>query len=670
MNQSRKTPRIETLLIILLTLLAFGLRVWQLDAFPPGWRDDELINSLVISQKVLDGDLAVYYADASGHEALYHALNGVMLGLFGANFLGIRLLSAFVGTITVPLTYQVGKRLFHAHVGLVAAAIVAVSFWSLMYSRFGLRHILLPPLVLAAFYLFWKGMMKKPVSQSALRTQYATFSFLAAGIFMALGFYTYFASRGVPLILVSFCGYLLLVRPQMIKQRWRGILLMFVVSLMLVIPLIMTLQQQPESDARVAELAVPLVEAQVGNYEPLIEFTVTTLNMFHRSGDGEWLYNIPHRPVFGAVGAVFFWFGVLFAVVLALRPFLQRTKSTFRTRFIADDKSDAAAFLIAWWLAGISPGFISVPPASLGHTIMAQPAVFILTALPIWCIENWIERKGQMQMVKAGTAVLALLLIGSIAIRDGVDYFVNWQERGMVRFLYRAYFHDIADYLNETPDITDFGVTGRLAGPWDRLSLSIDTSRDIRPRWYNPERVLLLQPSISFAWYPQDLYSHPEWVVPLEDGWDNGDYRLARVTAVMEEGERTCFANGLCIVTIAYDPDTYQFEVGWAVERPLNLPSMPLISNPPPPGVYAGPRLAVFAQLVDTAGNGLANDDGLWIDPTTLYTDDLFLQQHRFQVPPDSEPAEVIYGLYDPMTSERIFTINGQDHLRLSITEN
>ena len=42
----------------LITLLGFGLRVWALESFPPGWRDDELIESLVISRNILGGDLA------------------------------------------------------------------------------------------------------------------------------------------------------------------------------------------------------------------------------------------------------------------------------------------------------------------------------------------------------------------------------------------------------------------------------------------------------------------------------------------------------------------------------------------------------------------------------------------------------------------------------------
>ena len=80
---------------------------------PPGWRDDELIETLVISRNILGGDLRFYYPDASGHEALYHALNALFLAWFGPGALGIRLLSAFLGTLAVPLTYALGLSLIH-----------------------------------------------------------------------------------------------------------------------------------------------------------------------------------------------------------------------------------------------------------------------------------------------------------------------------------------------------------------------------------------------------------------------------------------------------------------------------------------------------------------------------------------------------------------------------
>ncbi len=331
--------RREFWLIVAITFMAFVLRLWQLGHFPPGWRDDELINSLVISQKVLDGDLAVYYADASGHEALYHALNAAMLGLFGANWVGIRLLSAFLGTLAVPLTYLLGRKLFGRSVGLVAAAGLAFSFWGLMYGRFGLRHITMPVLVTAAFYFFWRGFEKRDRTLRLRSGQgleirdfrrsisnYPITNYLITGVFISLGFYTYFAGRGVPLILLAFMGVVwLLARPRFYKN-WRGWVVMLVGTAVLAIPLIFTLQAQPEAEGRVGELAVPLVEARAGNFEPLQEYVVTTLGMFHATGDDEWLYNIPNRPLFGTVGAIFFWGGVLLALWDGLRLLIGRLR--------------------------------------------------------------------------------------------------------------------------------------------------------------------------------------------------------------------------------------------------------------------------------------------------------------------------------------------------------
>jgi hypothetical protein len=115
--------------------------------------------------------------------------------------------------------------------------------------------------------------------------------------------------------------------------------------------------------------------------------------------------------------------------------------------------------------------------------------------------------------------------------------------------------------------------------------------------------------------------------------------------------------------------DSAILELDWQVAEPFLLPDIPLISNPPPPGVYAGPRLAVFAQLQDGQGKFLVGDDGLWVDPLTLQPGDRFLQQHRLDAPDGQQGVSVVFGLYDPMSGERILTEDGQDALRLDIEE-
>ena len=665
-----------TIAIIALTLLAGFLRLWRLDSVPPGWRDDELINSLVISQKVLDGDLAVYYADASGHEALYHAFNALMLGLFGPTVAGIRWLSVFLGTLTVPLTFLVGRRLFDDKVGLVAAALLTVSFWSLMYSRTGIRHIALPVFALATFYFFLRGLdfdssqtsTEQGRSRHAVHKENKWVDFLLAGIFMGLGFYTYFASRGMPLILLAFCIYLLLFARDLLGRHWRGILLTFVAAFLLALPLLVTLRQQPESEARVEELAVPLMAATEGDFGPLGEHILITVNMFHSDGDDEWLYNIPHRPVFGPIGAIFFWSGVLIAFWYALVPITSRINSRVKRN---TQYAISAAFLLFWFLAGISPSFISVPPGSLGHTILAQSSVYILTALPV----GWIARRSwQWRHLTASrlAALLGILLVSAVAVRDLPDYFQKWPERGMVRFLYRADIADVAGYLNANPALTDFGITGLLAGPWDKIALEIDLNanqvQNVNPRWHNSERALLLIPNVSFGGFPNGETPFADQIEPLPEGESIGGYKLNRVVDVPTVTDSICFQNGLCWVSAAYDNEGGVLELGWSVQRPLQLPAIPLISNPPPPGVYSGPRLYVFAQLQDAHNGFLVGDDGLWIDPTTLQPGDLFVQQHWLAAPDGLEGVTAVFGLYDPKTGERILTVDGEDYIRIQLT--
>ncbi|GAB4276404.1 MAG: hypothetical protein Kow0080_26680 [Candidatus Promineifilaceae bacterium] len=650
-------------LIVAITAGSFALRVWQLHAIPPGWRDDELINSLVISQKIIDGNWAVYYLDASGHEALYHALNAFMLWIFGPNFVGIRLLSAFLGTLTIPALFVLGKRLFGWQVGLLAAAGLGASFWGVMYARFGLRHILMPLLVTLAFTAFWQGFQQLEIRgwkfAALVNLRSPIFNLYLAAFFAGLGFYTYFASRGVPLILVAFMVFVWLVDSGQAKKQWRGWVVMLVLAALLALPLVWTLAHLPQADARVAELAVPISAARQGDWRPLLNFTKTTLSMFHASGDDEWLYNIPGRPVFGPIGAIFFWLGVVIV--------LWQTGTGLWTAVFNKDAASfnngrfAYPFLLIWWLAGISPGFISVPPASLGHTIVAQPAVFILAALPIGslAIRDWrLSRISNLQFpISWG---LALILLVSIASRDWPAYFDEWPQRGMVRFLYRADVHEVAEYVNANPELVDFGITGLLAGPWDRVAFSLDATA-VSPRWYNPQRALLIRPSTSFMGYPQTEMAYADAFQPT--GVAVGGYTLAEVTRTLPNDEQVCFVNGLCWVTAVYHPDSDILELGWEVGRPLTLPPMPLISNPPPPNVYNGPRLAVFAQLLDADGRFLLGDDGLWVDPQTLQPGDQFLQQHHLA---DSGHT-IAFGLYDPLTGERILTEDGRDALKLEI---
>jgi len=126
-----------------------------------------------------------------------------------------------------------------------------------------------------------------------------------------------------------------------------------------------------------------------------------------------------------------------------------------------------------------------------------------------------------------------------------------------------------------------------------------------------------------------------------------------------------CFENGLCVEAIAFDAASGRLSLTWRVSGQLDLPEESLISNPPPPGVYAGPRLLMFAQILDEDKQMLTGDDGLWVDESTLWPGDRFLQVHYLSADTGGAKNTIIFGLYDPMTGQRIMTVDGRDHVAM-----
>jgi len=634
-------------LVIVLLLLTWGLRICCLEDVPPGWRDDELINIHALSGELLAGRFPLYFTGASGHEPLYHYLHAGVHAVLGFNVLSGHLLSAACGTLTVALTYSLARRLFGRTTAVMASLALATSFWSLMYSRTAIRHISLPPFALAAFYLFWR---KKP--------GFFRKTWFLVGLIVGISLYTYPAARLLPVLLILFAAYLALFHRHQFSRHWRGVLLALAVTAALALPLAVTIAQGRSeaaaqgigADARLAELAVPLRELRAGNPRPLLENIWTTLGMFHATGDPEWLYNIPHRPVFNLLGGVLLWAGAALCLYRWRQP-----------RYF---------FLLLWFALGLLPAFVSTPPASLSHIILAQPVAYILPALVVGKLVDW--ETGRLVQWETGTKVigclLAFLFLTTNAARDLRDYFVAWPQAGLVRFLYRADYREAARYLDGHPEVVDVAIGSTLLGPWDRLALASDLRReDVQVRVFNPEWALLLPagpaPVILPTTFPT-LAPAFEALIGGAPAQEKGGLRLYRPAAGLAlpgDDLSVAFANGLELMGVTWpegEPLPGREAVAWLtwlVARPLDLPPIPIVAHPPPPGVYSGPRLAAFAHLLAVDGTFLVGDDGLWVDPLTLRPGDRFIQAHRFALPPDAPagPYTLEVGLYDPLDGQR-----------------
>jgi hypothetical protein len=624
--------------VIAMLLLAWGLRWIALLEVPPGWRDDDLIELYTFSWEILESGPQIYFAGASGHEPLYHTLRAPLLALAGLNQASARWQSAVFGTLAILLTWAVGRRLFTREVGLLSGALVAVSFWALMYSRVAIRHIGVLAWALLAIYCAWRVLQDDHLSLAAA-------SGIAIGTAGAI--YTYYAGRLIPALLIvalPFVGGR--------KGRWKPYLTALAGGVLLAVPMFWAASHIPGADARVGELAVPLTALRQGDIRPLVQTTWTTLGMAHAKGDPEWLYNISERPVFSIAGALIFYLGIL-------------------TRL--GHLNQANARLVLLWLgAGIAPAFISLPPSSYGHTILALPAVYILATMPM---------KAAARRWRWTAIPLCLLTFALVAGRDLPDYFVTWPQRSEVQFLYRADYRALAGYFDTHPEIEEAAVGGLLFGPWDSVAVETDMQRqDMALRYVNPERALV-GGTEPIRFYLQDddrrasqfqalLDTAPRIEAPpgmrgmLLTLPEPPDEALTVDVHGMPLAAQP-FAGALALQAVAWDDEAVT--AWWTVVGDLPLPPEELIPNPPPPGVYNGPRLSVFAHLYAADGSFITGDDGLWVDPYTLHVGDRVVQVHRFTIPADApdEPYTFSIGLYDPLTGERWLRPDGTDEVTM-----
>jgi hypothetical protein len=230
-------------------------------------------------------------------------------------------------------------------------------------------------------------------------------------------------------------------------------------------------------------------------------------------------------------------------------------------------------------------------------------------------------------------------------------------------------------------------VSSFLFGPWDKVAVETDIQRrDTALRWVNPARALVggAQP---IRFYVQDENERAPQFQALLDAAPRieappGMQGVLLTLPEPPDGALTAdidgaalaaqpFAHALALQAVFWEstpaPDGISITMWWTVVGDLPLPPQELIPNPPPPGVYNGPRLSVFAHLSTADGSFITGDDGLWVDPYTLRIGDRIVQVHHFTLPENAPDGSSILsvGLYDPLTGERWLRPDGTDTVTL-----
>lgn len=402
-------------------LLAALLRLPALSQFPPGLHYDEAANAILAGDIGLRGARPLFIPSYTGKEVLFFYLAGGVMRLVGESVFALRLTAACLGLLTVAAAYRVGRELPRdRRTALLGAALLAVSFWHLLFSRLGFRAISQPLLQALTVAALWRGLRLVETKPTDAQT-WATFAL--GGLFLGLTAYTYLAARLFPVLLA------LALLPTL-RRNWRHLLLSGGVALLIVLPLLNYFRQHPDAFwVRIQQVG--------GDGLSLGESVLRSLGMFFLRGDPYWRFNLPARPLFSWVGGALLLAG---GALLAWRAWRVRGR-----------RRGAALLLL------LAPLVMLLPTALATNEIVpsnlrAMGMLPFLMLLPAFSLTTLLD----LTPIRLPHLLLPLLLIGGGLTAQA--YFQQWGRRADVFYENDADLVAVAAFLDATarPDETVF----------------------------------------------------------------------------------------------------------------------------------------------------------------------------------------------------------------------
>ncbi|MDI6591727.1 MAG: glycosyltransferase family 39 protein [Patescibacteria group bacterium] len=461
--------RNRTILILFLILAVAGFfRLWHLDSIPPGLYPDEAING----NEAISNPGKIFYPENNGREGLFINLIFLSFSIFGVSIWSIKIVSAIIGILTVLGLYLLTKELFKKInnqplkinskvVALLSSFFLAISFWHTNFSRIGFRGILVPFILVFAFYFLFRAFRKKNLSD-----------FIISGIFWGLGFYTYIPFRIALLILIIFLILKLIdyFKKNPVQKNWRWLLnkmylqngwwkidLFLLIIILIAIPLGIYFLQNPEYF--ISRIAKVSIFAQDSN-PPFSQFAafgkslILHLAMFNFYGDPNWRHNFAGSPqLFWPVG-ILFLIGFFFVFSKLTKCFVHWSTEVFAI----------FGFLIVWFFFMLLPGILTYEgiPHSL-RTIGVIPVVYIFAGLGGWWVYQYLNK---IIVAKKLLIVLCALFFVVITYGQFCKYFLNWANLPEVEDAFSKDYVDMGNYLNSlSPETQKYVIVNQSGVP-------------------------------------------------------------------------------------------------------------------------------------------------------------------------------------------------------------
>ncbi|MFN8598616.1 MAG: glycosyltransferase family 39 protein [Anaerolineae bacterium] len=634
----------------MLMLVAFALRVYAIADTPPGLTHDE-VASLEVSSRIQHGDWRVFYGEDYGVEPAYYYVLALFRTIFGDNMLAWRLPAVVGGLLGLAAIYVLTVRLFGRGVGLIALAVAAVTWWSVIMSRVILREMWEVFWYALAIYGFWRGF--EPAVQSTQTARLRPMIF--GGIALGVAQYVHTIPRGLFGVFVLFGFYLVFFHRSVFKRSWRGIVALIIFAELIAIPVLVTDTSVGTSVFQTAD-ETPVVSH-------LLAATERYIGQFFWQGDAAWEFNVPLRPIFDPLGALFLGLGLLIILARISRP-------THALTFFA-------------WAVTLVPGILFDAHYPFPRSVTAQVTTFALVGLGVQASVRGLERIRLPRAQAIAVLTIGAWLIWNVA-RTGYDMFSIWPTVGDVRSGYHMEQRDLGRYLATHSSILPVSQCTlwvifpgdpqyHQSIPHEAAAYFMPNTTDIR--WHDCRYSLVIPAGGQF------IFAHPD-LEPLESflgrglkkPWLDNAQPVPGVSGALQVDARTALQNQLAewqtlpigwppeasITTTAALPIDFNHAVellGYQIKPPLVKPgaTVRVITYWRVIGDLPSDLIA-FTHLYRTPSEVVAQQDQLDVDGSSLHPGDVFMQSHEFIVVPADSSAgayTIGVGLYRKGTGDR-----------------
>jgi len=417
-------PRWELVLLLLILVVAAFVRFYKLDQIPFGCQSDEGNNGLDALKWLRGAPYTPYAETNEGQATLFTYLLAFSFKLFGVSVMHMRIVSAFIGVLTVAVFYILARDLFGPRVGLAATGLLAAARWHVTFSRIVYELILQPLVEVMLIYFLIR----------ALRTGRRRYWALA-GFSLSLGLNTYTGFRVVPFLIGLFLLFWLITNRDRVRRDLEGILVFAGAAFTTIVPLEVYIAQHWNVFlSRTRHISVFNDIERVGSYQPLRDNLRKTLLMFNYEGDHAALNNLPGAPLLSSVVGVLFVLGIAYAIWWALRarplPFLY----------------------VSWFMIVGSVAVLSVAheAPTARRPIGLVPLIYLLAGLVIYQVWDAFSSAWRGQGEDIFAAVLAVV-VAAVSYGNAHTYFAVQAKDPAVYLAYSGVEAAVGEYLATLP---------------------------------------------------------------------------------------------------------------------------------------------------------------------------------------------------------------------------